>query len=110
MSRLLVALATGAALGLAAPALAQDMGGMSMPGMKMPKPATKPATKKPAARKQFFGQSSRFAVAPVHTRFDAVEWFVWDASLTMDNELTPVIRQASTLEKAVRGLPVDDDE
>ncbi|MBN8815956.1 MAG: copper resistance protein B [Sphingomonas sp.] len=52
MSRLLVALATGAALGLAAPALAQSMGGMSMPGMKMPKPATKPATKKPAARKQ----------------------------------------------------------
>jgi copper resistance protein B len=56
MSRLLVALATGAALGLAAPALAQDMGGMSMPGMKMPMPAKNPAAKKPAARKPQAGK------------------------------------------------------
>ena len=32
-----------------------------------------------AAPKQRFGDSGRYAVAPVHTRFDAVEWFVWDA-------------------------------
>ncbi len=62
-----------------------------------------------AARKQFFGQFSRFAVAPVHTRFDAIEWFVWDASLAKDGELAPVIRQAATLEEAIRGLPMDDD-
>ena len=73
-------------------------------------PANNPALKgQPAARKQFFGHCSRFAVAPVHTRFDAVEWFVWDASLATDGELAPVICQAATLEEAVRGLPVEDD-
>ena len=56
MSRLLVALAAGTALGLASPAPAQDMGGMSMPGMKMP--AKKPAAKKPAARKPRAGKST----------------------------------------------------
>jgi len=34
-----------------------------------------------AAPKQFFGEFRRYAVAPVHTRFDAVEWFVWDADV-----------------------------
>lgn len=58
-----------------------------------------------AARKQFFGGYRRFAVAPVHTRFDAVEWFVWDAALAADGELAPVIRQAATLAEAVDGLP-----
>ena len=73
-------------------------------------PANNPALKgQPAARKQLFGHCSRFAVAPVHTRFDAVEWFVWDGSLAKDGELAPVIRQAATLEEAVNGLPVDDD-
>lgn len=56
MSRLLVALAAGTALGLASPAPAQDMGGMSMPGIKMP--AKKPAAKKQAARKPRAGKST----------------------------------------------------
>jgi hypothetical protein len=38
-----------------------------------------------AGRKHMFGNLSRFAVAPVHTRFDAVQWFVWDA-----NRIDPV--------------------
>lgn len=43
--------------------------------------------------------------APVHTRFDAVEWFVWDANVYADASGTPaVIRQASTEAEAVEGL------
>lgn len=56
-----------------------------------------------AARKQMFGGYSRFAVAPVHTRFDAVTWFVWDAE-HIDDGLPRVIRQADTLESALVGL------
>lgn len=58
-----------------------------------------------AARKRLFGEFCRFAVAPVHTRFDAVEWFVWDAEITdPETGLATVIRQAETLEDAMRGL------
>lgn len=59
-----------------------------------------------AARKRLFGDCSRFAVAPVHTRFDAVTWFVWDAEHPwVDGDGKPgVIRQADTLESAVHGL------
>lgn len=32
-----------------------------------------------AAPKQTFGEFRRYAVAPLHTRFDAITWFVWDA-------------------------------
>ena len=55
-----------------------------------------------AARKQLFGDCSRYAVAPVHTRFDAVQWFVWDAEITCaDTGLPEVIRQAETLAEAL---------
>lgn len=59
-----------------------------------------------AARKRLFGDLSRYAVAPVHTRFDAVQWFVWDAdNAWMDETGKPgVIRQAATLEEALKGL------
>lgn len=58
-----------------------------------------------AARKQFFGDNGRYAVAPVHTRFDAVEWFVWDAEHALSTmNRAEVIRQAETLEEAIRGL------
>ena len=58
-----------------------------------------------AARKRIFGDWHRYAVAPVHTRFDAVEWFVWDAE-TIDPVFggPSVIRQASTEAEAVEGL------
>ncbi len=61
-----------------------------------------------AARKRFFGDHSRYAVAPVHTRFDAVQWFVWDAENPWLDEtgLPSVIRQASSLEEAINGLYV----
>lgn len=57
-----------------------------------------------AAPKQFFGEARRYAVAPIHTRFDAVEWFVWDAEASRDLDPAPVIRQEPTLEEALRGL------
>ena len=58
-----------------------------------------------AARKQLFGDCSRYAVAPVHTRFDTVQWFVWDAELTCrETGLPEVIRQAETLGEALHGI------
>jgi len=55
-----------------------------------------------ATRKETFGDDSRFAVAAVHTRFDAVQWFVWDAE-TVDHEtgLLAIVAQAPTKEAAV---------
>ena len=58
-----------------------------------------------ASRKIFFGENSRYAVAAVHTRFDSVSWFVWDAE-----EIDPVtdgpavIRQADTFREAMDGF------
>lgn len=59
-----------------------------------------------AARKRLFGDCSRYAVAPVYTRFDAVQWFVWDAEHPWINDTgrPAIIRQASTLEEALHGL------
>jgi len=59
-----------------------------------------------AARKRLFGDYSRYAVAPVHTRFEAVEWFVWDAhTYAAPDDPTPaVIRQAPTEAEAIEGL------
>jgi hypothetical protein len=58
-----------------------------------------------AARKHLFGDCSRYAVAPVHTRFDAVQWFVWDAELTCpETGLPEVIRQEETLAEALHGI------
>lgn len=68
--------------------------------------ANNPALKgQPASKKQFFGERRRFAVWPVHTRFDAVEWFVADAEHPLsDMSHAEVIRQADTYEQAVEGL------
>jgi len=65
-------------------------------------PERKGQLAEPAAR---FGEFGRYAVAPVFTRFDAVEWFVWDAET--EDPVTgraAVIRQQQTLEEALRGL------
>lgn len=62
-----------------------------------------------AGRKEFFGEPgesrNRYAIYPVHTRFDAVQWFVADAEVI--DELTgfaSVIRQAPTKAAAMAGL------
>lgn len=57
-----------------------------------------------ASRKALFN-GSRFAVAAVHTRFEAVSFFVWDAEATDEVTGGPaVVRQADTLAEAVRDL------
>lgn len=75
-------------------------------------PVNNPALKgQPAARKQFFGPRGRYAVAPVHTRFDGLEWFVWDAEHPLsDIAHAEVIRQAASLEEALQGLDLDAEE
>lgn len=58
-----------------------------------------------AAKKELFGGHSRYAIAPIHTRFDAVEWFVWDAEQIDPATNKPdVIRQAPTKTEALAGL------
>jgi hypothetical protein len=68
-------------------------------------PANDPSKKgQLACRKKTFGDYSRYAVAPVHTRFDALSWFVWDAELPDETGKPSVIRQADNLEETLKGL------
>ena len=56
-----------------------------------------------AKRKTLFGDCSRYAVAPVHSRLGALQWFVWDADNTDALTGNPaVIRQEDSLEAAMR--------
>ena len=58
-----------------------------------------------AGKKRLFGPHNRYAIAPVHTRFDAVEWLVWDAYERDDlTGLAAVVRQAPTEAEALAGL------
>lgn len=58
-----------------------------------------------AAPKRIFGPHGRYAVAPVHTRFDALIWMVWDAEAEDPYTGGPeVIRMGNTEEEAIAGL------
>jgi hypothetical protein len=58
-----------------------------------------------AAKKVIFGEVSRYAIAPIHTRFNDVVWFVWDAESNVeDKNMADVVRQEATFERAVQGL------
>lgn len=58
-----------------------------------------------ADSKVLFGPHKRLAIAPIHTRFDAVEWVVWDAERPCpDTGLPEIIRQAGTAWKAVADM------
>lgn len=57
-----------------------------------------------AGPKSLFGDFHRFACIPVHTRFDAVSWFVLDAETIDELGLPTVIRQEPTKELAMEGL------
>ncbi len=58
-----------------------------------------------AAPKVLFGEVSRYAIAPIHTRFGDVVWFVWDAESNIEEtHMADVIRQEATFERAVEGL------
>jgi hypothetical protein len=58
-----------------------------------------------ATSKLLFGPHSRYAVAAVYTRFDAIEWCVWDAeTIGRYGESPGVIRRKLTLHEAIAGL------
>ena len=65
-----------------------------------------------ADAKHVFGPRNRYAIAPVHSRFDSVGWFVWDAEkpdLQAERDpvmgyLPSVIRICNTREQAMAGL------
>lgn len=57
-----------------------------------------------ASDKIRFGECGRYAIAAVHTRFDAVQWFVWDAERPGIDGFATIIRQENTYEKAIEGL------
>lgn len=48
---------------------------------------------------------TRYCIRPIHTRFDAVQFFVTDAEKTDDvTDLAAVIRQSESVVYALRGL------
>lgn len=64
-----------------------------------------------AAKKQLFGKNNRYAIAPVHSRFDTVGWFVWDAEKpdyknhdAVLGYAPAIIRIVDTFEAAIAGL------
>lgn len=62
-----------------------------------------------AGPKHYFGEHRRFAVYPVHTRFDAVSWFVADAErIDEATGFASIIRQEATKEAAMDGLLAED--
>ena len=62
-----------------------------------------------AAPKTLFGDYSRFAVAPIHTRFDAVQWFIWDAHKLDSDGKPDVIRQYDNSSDAVMFMIMVND-
>ena len=54
-----------------------------------------------AGGKVIFGEFSQYAVYPVHTRHDAVAWFVVNVEMLDDMGLPSVIRQESTFRAAI---------
>ena len=57
-----------------------------------------------ASNPVFFGECKRFCAYAIHTRFDAVEWFVFDAEKIDSDGLPDVASQADTFEDATRGF------
>lgn len=58
-----------------------------------------------ASKKVIFGSHNRYAIAAVHTRFNNIEWFVYDVeSLDFLMDTAEVIRQELSFEKAIAGL------
>lgn len=56
----------------------------------------------PASKKALFGENNRYAIQAIHTRFEAIEWFVWDA-INGDGE-PKIIRQSDSYGEAINGL------
>lgn len=80
---------------------------LSVSRSRFPKEIVNDASKRGqlAAPKVLFGELSRYAIAPIHTRFGSVVWFVWDANKQLeDTHMADVIRQEASFEDAVKGL------
>lgn len=56
-----------------------------------------------------FGRHSRYSVMSIHTRFDAIEWFVKDSEKPDEYGMSSVIRQCPTLTEAIAGLETAED-
>jgi hypothetical protein len=68
-------------------------------------PANNPALAgQPAARKRLFGEFSRYAVWPAHSRFDRLHWFVSDAEVIDDLGSPAIIRQGDSLREVLEGF------
>ena len=80
---------------------------LSVSRSAFPKEIANDATKRGqlAAPKVLFGEFSRYAVAPLHSRFGSIVWFVWDAEKSYDEtKAADIIRQGCTFEEAVSDL------
>ena len=53
-----------------------------------------------AGRNIFYGEHHRFAVYPVHTRLDAIQWFVADAETPDETGLASIVGQHFSFEDA----------
>lgn len=53
---------------------------------------------------ELFGDFHRYLLCPVHTRFDAIAWFVYDAEVTDEVGCPAIIRIEDTREDAMAGL------
>lgn len=58
-----------------------------------------------ASDEEIFGERHNFLIAAIHTRFNAVIWFVWDTE-TFDEIAghIAIIRQTETRDQAIKGL------
>lgn len=54
-----------------------------------------------ASRILRFGPAARYEVFAVHTRFDAVEWWVTDSNVTYSDGRPWVIRQEPSFDEAI---------
>lgn len=62
-----------------------------------------------ASCKVTFGGHGRYGVFAVHTRGEAVQWFVTDAEVLDEVTHTPsVVRQGNTLDEALEGYELED--
>lgn len=57
---------------------------------------------KNASKVIFLDSEKRYAVRAVHTRFEAIQWFVTDSSVLDDLGLATVIRQENTFADAIK--------
>ena len=63
-----------------------------------------------AGQPEPYGAFGRYRVAPIHTRFNRVGWFVWDAERPDDSGKPTIIREEWTREAAIAGLDTEEGD